>query len=604
MSVLYILLPISIVGAIALVLCGVPQTLLASVDATTLEGVKQMISLGPVASQEIIKELGTNGGGFFNANSAHPFENPNVWSDMIENWALLLIPVASVLAFGRAVGDLRQGRAILITMGILLVVGVIVVYWAEAAGNPLLTALGVDPSQGNMEGKEVRFGVALSALFAVATTGTSTGAVIAMHDSFMPLGGLVPLFNLLAGCIWPGGVGAGLYGFLVVVVIAVFVAGLMVGRTPEYIGKKIETREMKLAMLAVLIYPLSVLGFSAASVLLHPGLASLANAGPHGLSEILYQFASQNANNGSAFAGLNGNTLWYNTTGGIVMFLGRFAYVVPVLAMAGSLAAKKKVPASLGTFPTHGGLFVGLLIGVIVILYLLQYFPALALGPVVEHYADARRQGLLTELSHMASKAGTIGLFDAAILRRATVDAFAKLNPRTLMRNPVIFVTEVVSAVVTILFVRDLVAQNGNALFCGQIALWLWFTVLFANFAEAMAEGRGKAQADACAAPARIRRPSGSPIPRAAAGSTSPSTRSICGSATSFSSKPATSSPPMARSSKASPRSTNPPSPVNRHRSSANPAATVPPSPAARRCSPTGSRCASPPRRARPSSIA
>ena len=383
--VLYILLPISIVGAIALILCGVPQTLLASVDATTLEGAKQTISLGPVASQEIIKELGTNGGGFFNANSAHPFENPSVWSNIIENWALLVIPVASVLAFGRAVGDLRQGRAILVTMGILLVVGVLVAYWAEAAGNPLLTALGVDPSQGNMEGKEVRFGNALSTLFAVATTGTSTGAVIAMHDSFMPLGGLMPLFNLLAGCIWPGGVGAGLYGFLVVVVIAVFVAGLMVGRTPEYLGKKIEIREMKFAMLAVLIYPLSVLGFTAASVLLQTGLDSLGNAGPHGLSEIVYQFASQNANNGSAFAGLNGNTLWYNTTGGLVMFFGRFAYVVPVLALAGSLAAKKKVPASLGTFPTHGGLFVGLLIGVIVILYLLQYFPALALGPVVEH---------------------------------------------------------------------------------------------------------------------------------------------------------------------------------------------------------------------------
>jgi potassium-transporting ATPase potassium-binding subunit len=384
--VLYVLLPISVIGAIALILCGVPQTLLASVDATTLEGAKQPISLGPVASQEIIKELGTNGGGFFNANSAHPFENPSALSDIIENWAFLLIPVATVLAFGRAVGDLRQGRAILVTMGIMLVVGIIVVYWLESAGNPLLTALGVDPSQGNMEGKELRFGHALTALFAVGTTGTSTGAVVAMHDSFMPLAGLVPMFNILAGAIWPGGVGAGLYGFLVVVVIAVFVAGLMVGRTPEYLGKKIEIREMKFAMLAVLIYPLSVLGFTAASVLVPGGQDALGNAGPHGLSEIIYQYASQNANNGSAFAGLNGNTLWYNSTGGLVMFFGRFLYVVPVLAMAGSLGAKKKVPASLGTFPTHGGLFVGLLIGVIVILYLLQYFPALALGPVVEHY--------------------------------------------------------------------------------------------------------------------------------------------------------------------------------------------------------------------------
>ena len=385
-SVLYILLPLSIVGTFALVVTGVPQTLLGSFDATTIEGARQTISIGPVASQEIIKELGTNGGGFFNANSTHPFENPSVWSDIIENWALLVIPFASVLAFGKAVGDPRQGRAIVITMSILLVVGVLVVYWAEAAGNPLLTALGVDPSQGNMEGKEVRFGNALTALFATGTTATSTGAVIAMHDSFMPLGGLVPLFNMLAGCIWPGGVGAGLYGFLVVAIIAVFIAGLMVGRTPEYLGKKIETREMKLAMLAVLIYPLSVLGFSAASVLLQTALDSLGNAGPHGLSEILYAYASQNANNGSAFAGLTGNTMWFNTTGAIVMFIGRFAYVIPVLALAGSLAAKKKAPASVGTFPTHGGLFVGLLIGVIIILYLLQYFPALALGPVVEHF--------------------------------------------------------------------------------------------------------------------------------------------------------------------------------------------------------------------------
>ncbi len=383
---LYVLLPISTIGGFALLLCGVPQTLAGSIDATTLEGAKQTISLGPVASQEIIKELGTNGGGFFNANSAHPFENPNVWSDIIENWALLVIPVASVLAFGRAVGDFRQGRAILVTMAILLIAGIVVSYWAESAGNPLLTALGVDPSQGNMEGKEVRFGEALSAFFANATTGTSTGAVIAMHDSFTPLGGMMPLFNLLAGCIWPGGVGAGLYGFLVVAIIAVFVAGLMVGRTPEYLGKKIEAREVKLAMFAVLIYPLSVLGFSAASVLLQTGLDSLNNEGPHGLSEIVYAYASQNANNGSAFAGLNGNTLWYNTTGGIVMLLGRFAYVVPVLALAGSLAAKKKAPPSAGTFPTTGPLFVGLLIGVVVILYLLQYFPALALGPVIEHY--------------------------------------------------------------------------------------------------------------------------------------------------------------------------------------------------------------------------
>ncbi len=384
--VLYILLPISIVFAFVFVALGMPQTLTGSIDVMTLEGAKQTISIGPMASQEIIKELGTNGGGFMNANAAHPFENPNAWTNMLEIWALLLVPFASVIAFGRAVGDIKQGRAILIAMAILLVVGIGVAYWAESAGNPILTALGVDPAGGNLEGKETRFGTAMSALYATATSGTSTGSVNSMHDSFTPLGGLVPLFNLLAGCIWPGGVGAGLYGFLVVAVIAVFIAGLMVGRTPEYLGKKIESREMKLAMFAVLIYPLAVLGFSAASVLLQTALDSMNNAGPHGLSEIIYAYASANANNGSAFAGLNGDTPWFNTTLGIVMLTGRFAYVIPVLALAGGLAAKKKAPPSAGTFPTTGPLFVGLLIGVIVILYLLQYFPALALGPVVEHF--------------------------------------------------------------------------------------------------------------------------------------------------------------------------------------------------------------------------
>jgi potassium-transporting ATPase potassium-binding subunit len=308
-STLYILLPLSIVFSLVLVALGVPQTLAGSVEAATLEGAKQLISIGPVASQEAIKELGTNGGGFFNANSAHPFENPNAISNMLENWALLVIPFATVFAFGRAVADFRQGRALAITMGIVLAIDVLAAYWAEAAGNPLLTAIGVDPSPGNMEGKEVRFGIASSTLFAVATTGTSTGAVNSMHDSFMPLGGLIALFNMLMGSIAPGGVGAGLYGFLVLAVIAVFVAGLLVDRMPEYLGKKIESREMKLAMLAVLIYPLNVLGFSAVSVMLQTGLDSLNNDGPHGLSEILYAFASTNDNNGSAFAGLSGNTL-------------------------------------------------------------------------------------------------------------------------------------------------------------------------------------------------------------------------------------------------------------------------------------------------------
>ena len=385
-ATLYLLLPLAVVVAVALVALGVPQTLAGAIEASTLEGAKQLIAIGPVASQEAIKELGTNGGGFFNANSAHPFENPNAFSNMLEIWAILVIPFATVFAFGRAVFDERQGRAIAIAMTILLVGGVAVVYWAEAAGNPLLTEIGVDPAAGNMEGKELRFGVAMSAFFAAATTGTSTGAVNAMHDSLTPIGGLVPMFNMLLGCISPGGVGAGLYGFLVIVVISVFVAGLMVGRTPEYLGKKIEAREMKLAMLAILVYPLTVLGFSAASIMLKTALDSLGNAGPHGLSEILYAFASTTANNGSAFAGLSGNTAWFNTTLGLAMFLGRFAYVVPIMALSGSFAAKKKAPASSGTFPTHGPLFIGLLLGVILILYLLQYFPALALGPIVEHF--------------------------------------------------------------------------------------------------------------------------------------------------------------------------------------------------------------------------
>ena len=385
-GVLYLLLPLAIVLALAMVALGVPQTLLGSVEATTLEGAKQVIAIGPMASQEAIKQLGTNGGGFFNANSAHPFENPSAWTTVLQIWALLVIPVATVLAFGRLVGNLRQGGALLAAMGVVLLAGTAVIYAAESYGNPTLAALGVDGAPGNLEGHELRVGQALTALYSAGTTGTGTGAVVAMHDSLTPLAGLVPLFNILLGCITPGGVGSGLYGILVVAVVAVFVAGLMVGRTPEYLGKKIETREMKLAVLAILLYPVLVLGFTGASVLLPPALASLNNAGAHGLSEIVYAFASTTANNGSAFAGLTGNTPWFNTTLGIAMLLGRFAYVIPVMALAGSLAAKTKAPASAGTFPTDGPLFVGLLLGVIVILYLLQYFPALALGPVVEHF--------------------------------------------------------------------------------------------------------------------------------------------------------------------------------------------------------------------------
>lgn len=383
---LYVLLPLSILVAIAFLLSGVPQTLQGSVDATTLEGTKQTIALGPVASQEAIKQLGTNGGGFFNANAAHPFENPNAWSNILSIWAMLVVSAALPITFGQMVGDGRQGRALLITMGLFLIAGVAIVYGAETSGNPLLAKLGVDGSAGNLEGKEIRFGQAMSALYIVATTGLSCGAVNAMHDSLTPLGGLVPMFMIQLGEILPGGVGSGLYGILVIAVLTVFVAGLMVGRTPEYLGKKIEAREMKLAIFALLVLPLMILGFTAISAMLPSALSSLNNAGPHGLSELLYAYSSAAGNNGSAFAGLNANTPWFNTTLGIAMLFGRFAYIVPVMAMAGSLAAKTKVAASPGTFPTHGALFIGLLAGIILILGGLQFFPALALGPIVEHF--------------------------------------------------------------------------------------------------------------------------------------------------------------------------------------------------------------------------
>ncbi len=384
-ATLYVLLPLSILLALAFVLLGVPQTLAGSVEVTTLESAKQTIALGPVASQEAIKQLGTNGGGFFNANAAHPFENPNAWSNVLSIWAMLIVPTALTLTFGRMVGDLRQGVALLIAMYTLLIAATLVVYWAESAGNPMLAHVGVAATAGNMEGKEVRFGQALSALYVAATTGLSCGAVNAMHNSLMPLGGLVPLFLIQLGEILPGGAGSGLYGMLVMAVLTVFVAGLMVGRTPEYLGKKIEAGEMKLAMLALLILPAAILGFTAASAMLPTALESLTNAGPRGLTEILYAYSSAAGNNGSAFAGLNANTPWYNTTLGLSMLVGRFAYVIPVMAMAGALAAKRKVLASAGTFPTHGPLFVGLLVGVILVLGGLQYFPALALGPIVEH---------------------------------------------------------------------------------------------------------------------------------------------------------------------------------------------------------------------------
>ncbi|MFT3987897.1 potassium-transporting ATPase subunit KdpA [Aestuariivirga sp.] len=385
-ATLYVLLPLAIIIGLAFVRLGMPQTLQGQIAVTTLEGVKQTLAVGPIASQEAIKQLGTNGGGFLNANSAHPFENPSAWSNYLSIFAMLVVSGAMPFMFGRMVGDMRQGRALFITMFLFILVGTGIVYWAEAKGVPALQALGIDPAQGNMEGKEVRFGLAMTALFAVATTGLSCGAVNAMHSSLTPLGGLVPLFMIQLGEILPGGTGSGLYGLLVVAILTVFIAGLMVGRTPDYLGKKIESREMKLVMLALLILPLAILGFSAVAAMIPQGLWSLANAGPHGLSEILYAYSSAAGNNGSAFAGLNANTAWYNTTMGIAMFLGRFAYIVPMMAIAGSLAAKTRIPASAGSFPTHGGMFIGLLTGVILILGGLQYFPALALGPIVEHF--------------------------------------------------------------------------------------------------------------------------------------------------------------------------------------------------------------------------
>jgi potassium-transporting ATPase potassium-binding subunit len=386
-ATLYVLLPLAMVVALAFVAMGLPQTLDASVTATTLEGANQVISLGPVASQEAIKQLGTNGGGFFNVNAAHPFENPTAWSNYLNIFAMLSISAAMAYTFGQMVGNRKQGWALMSAMAFLLITGVAVTYWAEAQGNTILTAIGVDPALGNMEGKEIRFGQAMTALYAAVTTGLSDGGVNGMHGSFTGLGGLVPMFLIQLGEVLPGGVGSGLYGMLVFAILSVFIAGLMVGRTPEFLGKKIEGREMKFAMLAVLILPLVILGFTSVSAMLPFAVASVGTAGPHGLSEILYAYTSAAGNNGSAFGGLTGNTPWYNTTLGIAMLLGRFAYVVPVMAIAGSLAAKVKSPASAGTFPTDGPLFVGLLIGIILILGGLQFLPALVLGPIVEHFA-------------------------------------------------------------------------------------------------------------------------------------------------------------------------------------------------------------------------
>jgi len=387
-AIVYVLLPISIVGTILLVALGVPQTFSAYREVTTVEGLKQLVTLGPVASQEVIKELGTNGGGFFSANSAHPFENPTPLTNFLEMVLIMAVPAALTYTYGKMARDTRQGWAIFAAMSVLFLAGVGVAYHAESGKNAAMASLAVDHRPGNMEGKEVRFGVANSALWATVTTDTSCGAVNAMHDSFTPLGGLVPLLDLKLGEVVFGGVGAGLYGMLVMVILTVFIAGLMVGRTPEYLGKKIEAKEMKLAMLYVLVFPIVILTLSGWAAVAPYGTSQLGNAGPHGLSEILYAFTSQAANNGSAFAGLNGNTRFYNLAGAADMLIGRFLMIVPALAIAGSMVGKKTVPAGPGTFPTNGPTFTVLLVSVILIVSALTFFPSLTLGPILEHFSS------------------------------------------------------------------------------------------------------------------------------------------------------------------------------------------------------------------------
>lgn len=391
-SALWVLLPLSVVVTLLLVSQGVIQNLHAYTTVSTLESGRQVIAQGPVASQEAIKVIGTNGGGFFNANSAHPFENPTPLTNLIEMLCIFAIPAGLTYTFGRFAQNQRQGWTLFFAMGILFIAGLSVAYWSEASGNPILAQMGANQapshyqSDGNMEGKEVRFGIANSALFATVTTDASCGAVNSMHESFTPLGGGVLMLNIALGELVFGGVGSGMLGILIFAILAVFIAGLMVGRTPEYLGKKIEPKEMKMAMLAVLVVAASILCFSALALATKPGLAGRLNAGPHGLSEILYAFTSASGNNGSAFAGLNANTPFYNLLLGLAMLVGRFLFIIPAMAIAGSMATKRVVPESSGTFPTTGGLFVGLLVGVILIVGALTFFPAYALGPIVEHF--------------------------------------------------------------------------------------------------------------------------------------------------------------------------------------------------------------------------
>jgi len=415
-ATLYVLLPLSVIGALLLVSSGVIQNFKASDKVTTVEGGSQTIPQGPVASQEAIKMIGTNGGGIFNANSAHPYENPTPFSNLVQMLMIFVIPAGLIYTFGKMVGDTRQGWAIFAACSIMFLAGVFVVYHYEQAGNPILANLGVQSAAGdsqpggNMEGKETRFGIVASSLFAVITTDASCGAVNGMHDSFTPLAGLVPMVNIQTDEVIFGGVGAGLYGILLYAIVAVFIAGLMVGRTPEYLGKKIESKEVKMAMLAVVATSISILGFTAVTSVIHfdwdkaqywnaasgnpkpaptasvPATSNLGNSGPHGFSEILYAYSSSTENNGSAFAGISVNTPWYNLTTGLAQLIGRFLFMIPLIAIGGSLAAKKKTPVTSGTFPTHGPLFVGLFVGTVVLIAALTFFPALSLGPVVEHF--------------------------------------------------------------------------------------------------------------------------------------------------------------------------------------------------------------------------
>jgi potassium-transporting ATPase potassium-binding subunit len=403
-AVVYIFLPLSLIAALFLCSQGVIQNMSGYTTATTLEGKAQVIAQGPVASQEAIKMVGTNGGGFFNANSAHPFENPTPLTNFVQMLLIFVVPAGLTYTFGRMVGDQRQGWALFAAMSVVFLAGVLLVYGSEQAGNPNLATLGVasvpTDSQpgGNMEGKEVRFGIAATSLFAVITTAASCGAVIGMHDSFTPLGGLVPIFNMQVGEVIFGGTGAGLYGMLLFAILAVFIAGLMVGRTPEYLGKKIEGKEVKMAMLALIATSAAILIFTGAGSVIQfakdaywngsygAATGNLNNGGPHGFAEMLYAYTSGAANNGSAFAGISANTPWYNVTIGLAMLIGRFLIIIPMLAAAGSLAGKKRIPVTAGTLPTHGALFIGLLVGTVVIVGALTFFPALSLGPIAEHF--------------------------------------------------------------------------------------------------------------------------------------------------------------------------------------------------------------------------